>query len=323
VFEDDDDVLVPSSKEFIREFNIENPFRIQAEKTTDYYSTIPNRIYYNKGRYWMSKSLMHGMYVLNNSGVIPNFNSIEYSMSKIYFFIEGIMMDNRMAYIEGLKLHSAFLADLNGKKDTDIVELEDEFCLTIARFSRYPVAPLLNATLDQCTYSTYQLTNNFNHRYYTGRYNPLFTNKEYEFNKGDLIAIKISESGWNLPNHVEGDYDLVKDYLNESKTKYDTTGTEIDPDLIGYELLHQMIKEPMFSPFLSVFFLCYGLDSALNERLFIIHYLRDFHMRTMEYCLKCNEANSKFHTICSMCKNAKIVFDTVIANRVNYYVLST
>lgn len=150
------------------------------------YSLSKSRAYFCKGRYWMDKKLLEGKYMLNSFGYKPY--SAQETVSeqyKEYYFIEGVMMYDKVCYMEAIK---NVVKENDPKRKTAV----------LAGYSKYPVHTLnLDPEKDwgyQDVRAPYDPSTKAQVRYVTGFYNgsftPMFSKRTYVVNDGDLVSIQ-------------------------------------------------------------------------------------------------------------------------------------
>jgi hypothetical protein len=288
-----DEVLI--GERFIRKFYSSTPaIRIQAEKTSVYSKTV-RRAIYNKTRYWMNGNLMHGVYVLSPGGCIPVGSTREAVLTKVYYFVEGMMLDGITGYRKAIERHGEFVKDI---KDNfvDIRYLERSFIEDTVKYSRYPVAPLLSTNGDQDCLEC--MSSRVERELYCGDFTPLFSEYRYTFDGGRLMSIVDTRSN-KLPVHTADDLKFCTWYLS-TYSKDGISGTEF---AIGYKMYtYPLVTNPV-SIFQFTILSTYNLeDTVENEiRLFIVHYIRDFDSVMRGDCKFCaSEKGQVFHN-CTTC----------------------
>lgn len=298
---------------FIRYLDIsKEPFRIQAETCDIYNSSVIKRAVFNKGRYWMQGNLMHGIYLLNAAGIVPNDSTRDKSILKPYYFVEGILLDGLTGYNKAIALHDEFMQFLT----SDIADLsayEQSFTSQAVKYSRFPTASLTNTIGEQDMLSC-MLHDNVSDIHYGGTVNPLFSSRSYSFSNGDLVAITPGKDGIRMASHDERDLESSTAYLNVCKTNSDKS----DSFKIGSQLYHlNGVTNPM-SPLQNIMFGYFGLGDSDNIKVFFIHYLRDFcnNLRDTS-CNMCTCKNTKSLSVCVVCKEAKSELNKLIKS-VNY-----
>jgi len=298
----------------IRLFNkLNQPNRIQAEKVSNEYSQYARRVIYNKSRYWMHSGLLHGTYIINQWGGIPTAHSLNTLTPKLYYFVEGIMMDGFKSYQEALKLHDSFIISINTNPDT-IVDKEIEFIERIAPNSKYPVSSLLNMTSEQDT-GWYGSTN-VPYTYYSGSFTPTFSDTTYTFDKGDLMSLYKNVRGADKAIHNDDDKEMCDLYLLQCKDPHVQANECL---LIGHDLIYKETDTNPLSPFQSII-LSDTSAKDFNVLLAIIHYMRDFRLEVSNGCKKCPYHLYKDHINCVGCR--RIVDEGyAIINEINYAVL--
>lgn len=301
---DKDKINYRDGERFIRTLNIgrEDSFRIAFEMTDKFTNKLLKAVVYNKTRYWMHGGLMHGAYVLSQGGIVPvNTYAQGSTVLKLYYFVEGIIMDGLPAYNVAKNLHKDFMKDLNDVL-SDNQAIEEEFTREISKYSRYAIAPLLNTNNAEICFSpigkgTYAADN-----LYTGEYLPLFSSKKYKFDLGELSGIsdiKTLKSG----THDYGDDSATKLYLKDIKVSPDSDPTwSVGSNL----LLREHFKNPL-SPFQT--YIINNCDFTSKdfeaESLFIVNYLKDFDLNTIVDCRACVNKDSQFTITCKRCMKLK------------------
>jgi hypothetical protein len=298
-----DFLLVPSSRDLlIRQFDIcKEPFRLQAEINDSCVNRYPRQAVFNKGRYWMNGGLMHGIYPLSCIGQVPVNITRDMAAIKLYYFVEGIMLDGIFSYHKVIQLHDVFMNDCY-QNVTDICDLEQDFTRDIVKHSRYASCSLTKTEGFQDIYSP--VTNKNNVHFYNDSFQPLFANRRYQCHLGALTSIIISNSGIKSNSHNENDNDVYLEYVRKC---YATKGKNSDPvHDVGYEILNNdYIYNPM-SPFQSLLLGLADFSSSLNIKIFFIHYIRDF-MKTMKQtCKMCPNIRTHQYTVCLECHDIAI-----------------
>ena len=297
-----DSVSYRVGEKYIRSFsaNSDIGFRISSEKSDKFISKTLKKVIYNKSRYWMHGGLMHGVYVLSQGGIVPvNTYAKGIIVLKPYYFIEGILMDGNPAYSAAMKLHTEFM---NNVKDPllDNLKLEEDFTSDIAKYSRFPVTPLLNTSGTELCFSPRNSTLSSSNLY-TGKYQALFSDKFYKYDLGELTSIEETRET-KMANHDSEDDISTKMYIEDLKGN----GYDGSPWCVGGELLKSDTYINPMSPFQSYLIdNCdfYGIID--NESTFIIHYMRDFNEATIRDCLICPNADTSFITTCHRCNKLR------------------
>lgn len=299
----------------VRAFNIlTEPYRLQAEKTPLNYSTYLKKVVCNKGRYWLNGGLMHGIYALNQYGVPTSVQSMHSMVPKLYYFIEGIMVDNVRAYEFCREAHESFVKLLNADP-INIVDKEQKFIESIAKYSKAPVCSLLNMT-DEQDVGWYGFQNSL-FSYYSGTYSPLFSDRVYTFDKGDLLSIKDNSYGIRKAEHDDQDRIAYEIYLTECRDGYKLRD---DMFMMAYNLIYTETFTNPLSPFQSIIYSATDTNKDINLLLAHIHYMRDFRSEVRLNCAKCQFKFNKEHSNCARC--SRIIDEGLnLINEVDYGVL--
>lgn len=296
-------------KEFVRDFAFGNTksFRISSEKTQYQDSLNLKRIIYNKTRYWMNGGLLHGIYALSQGGVIPFHSNIQNMIAlKLYYFVEGIMMDGLQAYKVAMKLHKEFMKTIYVNSYSISYE-EDDFTFSIAKYSRYPIIPILNSIgIESC----YQSKNNGldpKKNLFSGDYQPLFSYRKYLFYGGELKKISAF-SEMKKGSHDIDDTKSVDEYLKEFT--FTNLIDKENPSAIGYKLLKQKDSINPFSPLQQYILDNVELSNIYDETtIFTINYMRDFDQFIRDKCRKCPYEYSIATRSCAMCEHIRRTLD--------------
>lgn len=301
---------------YIRKFHGSNPmFRIQAEQTDSYISKSVRRVVYNKTRYWLHGNLMHGAYILNPSGFVPNIYTREAILTKPYYFVEGVIMDGASGYKEAMKMHKIFEDNINDNV-IDVIYLEQKFISDIARYSRYPVAPLLATTGDEMCFDSNTHSSNPTKTLFTGSFVPLFSSRKYSFDDGGLSSI-IDPKEIKTASHDEEDSRMSFFYMGiaNKSNNIDT------PYGIGFKLLNFTKDGNPLSPFQILMATMYEVDTKADTdekiKIFIIHYMRDFDQTTRDECKFCQHSDVSAIYMCESCEKLKVNLKT-LANYATY-----
>ncbi len=291
--------------DFTRSFIVcSNSRRIQAEIFNRFYANKSlRRAIYNKSRYWMNGCLMHGVYVLNSVGIVPNKNVRDIAALGLYYFIEGIMMDNQTSYNSAMELHVEFIKDiLVGKGGTSYKE--QKFTESIAKYSRYPVASLTRTDGGQDCFSNVPSSNvvtNVIIKYYTGTYNPIFSNRSYRFQSGDLQSITEELDGDKRAIHDEDNMAQYRDYLVKCEEESRTDNPRMS-FVKGLTLLGDDDLKNTFSPFQNYIIWDTVLsDADQNLKLMLAHYIRDFNEDMNNKCAFCHNDKESVLQKCITC----------------------
>jgi len=301
---------------FIRKLHIDEPVRLQAEINNDFLTKGLKRAVFNKGRFWMNKGLMHGIYPLNVLGAIPGRYTKDIAILKIYYFIEGIMMDGILAYKKALKIHEDFMMDL--KQNPIYLESEEQdFTSKITKYSAYPTVSLTDTYGEQDCRDHFNKEDSFD-MYYTGSFAPLFSNKEYTFDKGDLVSIIDTKKESKTATHSSDDQGLVNLYFSDCKMSVTKTSEYI----VGYRLYNLENMDNPFSPFQNILLATSSLKDEKSIQLMLIHFLRDFTNSVRGACSTCEHKNHfTFHS-CTDCNACKKTLATLLEKEVNYEVFN-
>ena len=302
-------------EDFIRSFLICSVYsRIQGEIFNRFYANnVIRRSVYNKTRYWMNGGLMHGVYILNSMGIVPNNTTKSYATLGLYYFIEGIMMDNRAAYNAGISLHKEFMSDLLSGTSS-VCSREQKFTLSIAKYSKFPVASLTKTEGTQDCLSSLPKTNSEN-IYYTGAYQPLFSNRLYNFSTGDLRSIVEEMDGDKKAIHSDDNLSQCKDYYTECKKEDKNCIPSFEK---GYKMIEDEDLKNNISPFQN--FILWDIDlKAVNQHLqvMMVHYLRDFSEELEGKCSFCNNDKNSILKQCLTCKSLTDVYEG-LTKEMNY-----
>jgi hypothetical protein len=298
---------------FVRYFDsYSEPFRIQAEICDQYNSKVIRKAVYNKSRYWMGGGLMHGVYLLNGIGMVPNRLTMDSSILKPYFFVEGILLDGVTSYNKVMAMHTKFI-DAITYDVTTICEEEQKFSKSVVRHSRYPVASLTGNIGEQDCFAC--MKSEEDDHFYDGSYRPLFSDKEYSFINGDLSDIKVFKEGFRMATHDSGDADLSTIYF---KTCREDPSRD-DHFNIGMKLIYMGGFDNPFSPFQGMMFGYTELTDEKDVQLFWIHYMRDFRNDIKVACNLCPCRMSSALSICVVCKECEKE-SKKIASEVSYEV---
>lgn len=286
---------------FIREFDCtKSPLRIQAEKNESFYNKNRRSIVFNKTRYWMNGGLMHGIYILNSSGCVPNRHVADAYLTKLYYFIEGVMIGEESAYRKAMARHVEFMKDA---KDAhlDMVYLEDSLLIDIMKYSRHPIAPLLNCTgLEDCCYNFMNISSDPSKNFYSGQFTPYFSQRKYVFEDGNLKSIgEVKDTRY--PAHTTEDSARVQWYLK----KMEKTWSQDEPESRGKALTtFDLLTNPL-SPFQTVMLDKFNLDTDEDIAMYFLHYLKDFDPDTRESCRFCISDDDHKFKVCQQCEKAE------------------
>lgn len=302
----------------IRQFSINNQegFRIAFEKSDKFDSRSLKKAVYNKTRYWMNGNLMHGVYVLSQGGIVSvNSYAKGLIVLKPYYFVEGVMMDGVQAYNAALKLHEDFMSDI-----IDILLdnqfTEEQFTHQIAKYSRFPVVPLLNNSHSECCLSPINMGPDIYKNLFTGEYQPLFSFRKYKFQAGELYSVEEAKTQ-RVCTH---------DILDEKATSlYLATVKASSPQdwvySVGSNLLNlDGYKNPM-SPFQKYLVETCDIHNTklTEESIFLINYLRDFNVDMIDDCKICTNEDTTFIRNCLRCTKLTLNFSMIKTRK--YYEL--
>jgi len=291
-------------KDSTRNFSIEGTksFRMAFEKTGISYSKETKRAYYNKSRYWMNGNLMHGVYILSQGGMVPYYSYTHGMIAlKPYYFVEGIMMDGLPSYKQAIRTHADFLKDLSDVL-LDDTYVEDYFTFSIARYSRFPVVPLLNSTGDEKCYNSNYMGVNQEDNLYSGKFNPLFSSTDYTLVNGALVTIKDTTTS-RLATHDLRDSEASTEYLNEVRKSQVDWIYSIGSNLLTVESYKNPISPLQKYIFENVKTRLIDYPRRLKDDLaiFMINYMRDFEPYTMHDCGVCVNEDTEYVGRCMGC----------------------
>jgi hypothetical protein len=302
---------------FVRTFhfkNTEKEFRISFEKNNSILHKSFKKVIYNKSRYWINGNLMHGVYALSQGGVIPNnLTTQEMIMLKLYYFIEGIMLDGLQAYRAALKLHQEFLTDLYDVL-LDIVYTEEMFTFNMAKYSRFPIAPLLNLKGDEECFKPINSGVDPLKARYSGDYFPLFSSNRYYYNDGKLDKIEVEKSTRALV-HDHIDHNAVITWFRE-------VNKEVPMDWVNAVGLNLYKMTNYYNPisplqrYIANHTSLIGTDQDVLN-IYTVNYMRDFDPLTKTDCAKCSYEKTMFIDNCIKCKDLQANFNIMLKNRFN------
>jgi hypothetical protein len=303
--------------DFIRCFMISNvQRRLQGETLNKYRLKPLKRVYFNKGRYWMHNGLLHGVYILNTIGIVPCKFTQAAALLGIYYFVEGIMIDNSIAYESALELHDKFIEDIKADP-TSICAKEQDFSLEVRKFSRYAVVSLTKTDGPQDCHSNIEIDISAANgkKYYTGSFQPLFSNRLYTFSVGDLTGIVEQTDSDKYAYHDDDTNALCLEYYTDCET---VKRRDDDVFQVGNKLLNDIDFENPFSPFQNVLLAVTDLGS-MDQALKImwIHYIRDFCIETVEKCMICHNDKHSILANCTKCPYLMKSFENLVKD-VNY-----
>jgi hypothetical protein len=286
----------------IRQFKIGryDSFRLCFETTDTYVSKNVKKVVYNKGRYWMNGALLHGVYPLSPSGIIPAPSYVEMFMLKPYYFVEGIMLDGVHAYEPAMKLHADFMDNLeNALLDPEYEE--DIFTMTIAKYSRFPIVPLLGINDPENCYAPIVNTVDPTKNLYTGDFQPLFSYRRYSFLNGELRGVIDTHDSKSVVHTLE-DQVITQLYINMVK-KQDKKDFVYS---IGADLLKSEVYANQLSPLQKYIIETKAIGKENQELdMFLINYMRDFDVLMGADCKACVNEKTIYSTVCSMCPKFK------------------
>lgn len=272
------------------------------------------RSIYNKGRYWMNNNLMHGVYPLSVSGIIsPSIYAKNIITLKLYYFVEGIMLDSVQSYYKALDIHRKFMNTILKDYPSNVTKEEKLLTFKISKYAKYAITPLLNFTDRESCFSTIDLGNkDINNNYFTGTINPIFSRRSYRYNTGRLSNIYDTGLIKNAV-HDYSDNEQANKYLNESNSDNPKDPWYVGKNLVNFpDLINPMSP---FQEFLMDYcdFSGYITNGSIldNETIFMINYMRDFDKRTIAKCDVCSSKNSSLIRNCASCTNLKDNFNDI------------
>ena len=296
---------------FVRLFEeYENPFRLQAEIADIYYSQTTRRACYNKGRYWMNGCLMHGVYLLNGMGIVPAAINMDSNVTKTYFFVEGIMLDGIAGYNKAIAIHKKFIQDVLSDLPT-IVDSEQNLTQDLVKYSRFPTVSLTGLIGEQDCLS--QIVTAEGNNFYDGVFNPLFSDREYMFDNGDLITIRPCKTGLRTAVHDADDFCMAKTYM-------ETCNHDLSKDdafRVGHRLIHIGGFNNTLSPFQALVFAFLDPEDFNEIELMLVHYLRDFRIAVKEDCGMCICKKTRVREVCIKCPAVTLELKELSKN-INY-----
>lgn len=146
-------------------------------------------IKFARGRYFYKGKECHGIYHINEIGMITSKPTIKYNEddtwynTKPYYFIKGIMMDN----------HEAFNKFSGKIKAKTTISLQD--CIDLRRNAQHPVFNIKNGSVIKGVWD------NQNHWAYSGEFLPLFSHYVYTVDKG-MFTSRNREATQARPRHI-------------------------------------------------------------------------------------------------------------------------
>lgn len=318
-------VLANSSKTFL--YSTSDVLNWNNEHLANPYSA--RKVIYNKGRYWINKSLMHGVYPISNYGCIPETRTgflQSYSKSKLYFFIEGIMVEDALAYAICMTQYETLydnslriLIDTGQKIDpVDILGFDDDLLEEIGAFSIYPVNPLFSYDISECIrYFDEKSKSHNKFNYYTGNLNALFSLRTYQVNNGDLVSIRNNFESQDPP-HVYEDNEIAEHYIKgtnldaiyndkHAETQYDTIGRLLVTGVVPNESAPCSVLTKVLRGEYEI------RDSVVNTGVAIAQAAFNRTFIRSKDCLVCSASGLELDTTCMYCVGAVIAnnFKTV------------
>jgi len=227
-----------------------NSPRLLFEKPSILPHWSTRRAVFCKGRYWMNGHLMHGVYVLSPTGFVPTHTElvIDHSKVRLYYFVEGIMIDSSYNYDKCMEIHEQTLNSMTKvlydesitsrrnpiERDSLIRDIEESFTKKIAMYSNYPVTPLLNfygrekCFSNYCSIQSVKSVLDEEKIMYTGMFHPYFSTRDYRFDRGSLHCIRehgygeIKEDTSNASyqyhiDKIESYYEMSRNVLLKTK----------------------------------------------------------------------------------------------------------
>ena len=285
----------------VRQFSIgkNEPFRLAFEKVDTVSIRSVKKVSYCATRYWMNGGLLHGIYLLTQGGIVPKYiaSRDQESMTKPYYFIEGIMMDGYQAYKAALKTHALFIATISDNMAFVPYE-EDVFTLEIAKYSRYPIVPLLNNDDRELCYAPSNNRPLPEKNYHTGSFHAIFSERRYTIVKGELESI-LKCKDMKIQQHDVNDALASDVYLRETRTTFPMDWVQS----VGFNLITLDTYKNPLSPLQKILFKDVNLTATkLTEiEIFMINYLRNFDYMTVCDCGLCVDEQSTFINNCSTC----------------------
>lgn len=304
---------IENLKQYLRVFNhVEEPYRLQSEINKGYIGGVLRSTVYNKGRYWMNGALMHGIYILNSIGIIPSKATRDSQLLKLYYFIEGVMLRDVHAYDRGMEIYNAFM--LNAlESSTDIYEAEQKFTEDILVESEYPLCSLTNVSGLQDIQTNIKINISSNNRYYNGSFSPIFSDRTYVCQNGDLINIIEGTKSRFSAIHTLYDSDDCETYINRCRSS--VKGDDISR--VGYRLLILENQINELSPYQHLLFSMTGIEDNVNSKLLIVNHLRDNNTNMRNMCTLCTHEDTNILSTCSDCKILEGEFKKLLTT-VNY-----
>ena len=130
-----------------------------------------NHVVFAKLRYYKNKQLVEGKTIINKHGIVQNKSTNKEDQFTFYFF-RGMMIKSLDDYNKVLNITNK----------SDFIERND--LAKIAQYCTYPISAL------HYTGAGVARANTIAGGFFTGEVSPFFTNKQYVFSNGDLIAIR-------------------------------------------------------------------------------------------------------------------------------------
>jgi len=313
------DSSTSTEENFVRKFyfkDTKKEFRISFEKNNSNSHKSFKKAIYNKTRYWMNGNLMHGVYALSQGGIIPtNLTTQEMVLLKLYYFIEGVMLDGLQAYRAALKIHEEFVKDLYDVL-LDIIYVEEMFTFNMAKYSRFPVAPLLNLKYEEECYKPINSGTDLVKARFTGNYFPLFSSNRYYFKEGSLDKIE----------NVRTTRTLIHDHVDHNATVvwFREVNKEVPMDWVDAVGLNLYKMTNYYNPLspLQKYIINHTTLTGTDQdilNIYMVNYLRDFDVLTRIDCPKCNFEKTSFIENCIKCKELHANFDIMLKNKVNEF----
>ena len=223
--------------------------------------TDPKKIMYIKGRYWINEGLAHGVYPITTWGIIPSEIYTQYKRPiKLYYFVEGIMIEELNDYIDAMSYYIESLEILlnKGRKEKgtyyygnyyseynlpvlvkDIIEFEADILDYIMAFAAAPFQSLFKLLP-----TGYIKDPNTTGRtaFYSGTVKAPFAKRNYEVMSGNLQKI-ASDFDAGTVMHMNSDNTEATMYIKEYEKLFEDfskLGYSVNNyDLIGQYLLGQ------------------------------------------------------------------------------------
>lgn len=300
---------------YIRVFDSsDDPHRLQAEKNSMYNSKVIRRAVYNKGRYWMNSGLMHGIYLLNSMGIIPNALVRDTAVLKPYYFVEGVMLDGYTALGKVMEIHKDFMTELKSDP-VNLTVLERQFTEDIVMYSKFPIASITATTGEQDCFS--MIYTRVADNYYSGNFQPLFSDRRYEFNKGDLVSIIPAKECVKLATHTTEDMNMCTIYSKRCQSEKQSDSVFC----IGHRLLYLENCLNPLSPIQDILFSMFDLKSSPEIVMLLVHFMRDFRPDVKNSCNLCASEKTKMVETCAKCKDIAKEMQ-IMLNEVNYGVFN-